>query len=284
MEIRNLEGISFDTIFDAFRRAFSDYEINFGKEEIRSMLRRRGFTPELSFAAFEGDEIIAFTLNGTGLHKGIPTAYDTGTGTAPEYRGKGIAKEIFLHSILLLKQAGIEQYLLEVLQNNTKALSVYRGLGFRIVRDFACYRQELDKITLPRSPQRIEGLNIRPLGIDELSTAPDFLDYPPSWQNNDESIRRAGSDLRHIGAFLEGKLAGYCVFDPATGDITRIAVAPTLRRRCIASLMLAEALTQFKAPAVKILNVSPNDNTLRAFLHTHNIHPAASQHEMLRNL
>ena len=43
------------------------------------------------FAAFENDEIIAFTLNGIGTFNGIPTAYDTGTGTIKQYREQNIA-------------------------------------------------------------------------------------------------------------------------------------------------------------------------------------------------
>lgn len=88
MEIRNLAHTDFDTLFQGFEKAFSDYEIHFGKEEVHSMLIRRGYNPLLSFAAFINDEIVAFTLNGTGTFNGIPTAYDTGTGTVKEYRGQ----------------------------------------------------------------------------------------------------------------------------------------------------------------------------------------------------
>ncbi|MDE5972182.1 MAG: hypothetical protein K2G94_05490 [Muribaculaceae bacterium] len=81
MEIMTLEHIDFDTLFQSFEKAFADYEIHFEKDEVRSMLNRRGYNPRLSFAAFVNDEIVAFTLNGTGTFNGIPTAYDTGTGT-----------------------------------------------------------------------------------------------------------------------------------------------------------------------------------------------------------
>lgn len=52
MEIRNLEHTDFETIFHGFKKAFADYEIHFEKEEVRSMLKRRGYNPQLSFAAF----------------------------------------------------------------------------------------------------------------------------------------------------------------------------------------------------------------------------------------
>jgi ribosomal protein S18 acetylase RimI-like enzyme len=74
-------------------------------DELRTMLRRRGFDPALSFAAFDGC-IMGFTLNGTGTFGGVPTAYDTGTGTLPEYRGRGLATQIFETSLPHLRAAG----------------------------------------------------------------------------------------------------------------------------------------------------------------------------------
>ena len=141
MEIRNLEHTDFDTLFNAFERAFADYEVHFDKKEVRSMLLRRGYVPWLSFAAFDNGEIVAFTLNGIGIFNGIPTAYDTGTGTVKEYRGQGIAREIFSYSLPFLKESGIRQYLLEVLQNNSNAIAIYRRMRFNTTREFACYRQ-----------------------------------------------------------------------------------------------------------------------------------------------
>lgn len=96
MEIRNLEHTDFDTIFEGFEKAFSDYAIRFEKNEVHSMLERRGFDPKLSFAAFCNGEIVAFTLNGIGTFDGVLTAYDTGTGTRKEFRGQGLANKIFL--------------------------------------------------------------------------------------------------------------------------------------------------------------------------------------------
>ena len=75
MEIKSLEHIDFDTLFRGFENAFSDYEISFDKEEVRSMLIRRGYDSCLSFAAFVDNEIVAFTLNGIGRFNGIPNGY-----------------------------------------------------------------------------------------------------------------------------------------------------------------------------------------------------------------
>ena len=146
MKIKSLGKISFNTIFKAFNQAFADYEVQLNNAQLQTMLKRRGFNPELSFAAFDRDEIIAFTLNGTGNFNGIPTAYDTGTGTLKDYRGKGLATKIFEYSIPYLKKRNIEQYLLEVLQHNIKAVSVYKHLGFEVTREFNYFIQKNEEI------------------------------------------------------------------------------------------------------------------------------------------
>lgn len=87
IKVKSLKDIHFDVIYEAFNQAFANYEVQINKVQLQTMLKRRGFDPELSFAAFDGDKIVVFTLNGIGDFKGIRTAYDTGTGTLKEYRG-----------------------------------------------------------------------------------------------------------------------------------------------------------------------------------------------------
>lgn len=96
MEIKNLSKIDFETIFKAFSQAFSNYEIQINKEQLESMLKRCGFNSELSFAAFDKNQIVAFTFNGIGNFNKIATVYNTGTGTLKVYRGKGLATNILV--------------------------------------------------------------------------------------------------------------------------------------------------------------------------------------------
>ena len=70
MEIKSLEKTDFETLFKAFSTAFADYDIQLNAEELKTMWKRRGFNPSLSFAAFEGKDIVSFTLNGVGKFNG----------------------------------------------------------------------------------------------------------------------------------------------------------------------------------------------------------------------
>ena len=136
MNIKSLEKIGFEAIAKAFNEAFCKYEIQISKQELSLMLKRRGFVPELSFGAFDDERLVSFTLNGIGSYNGALTAYDTGTGTLEEYRGKGLASEVFNYSLPFLRKSGVSQYLLEVLQHNTTAISVYKNQGFITPREF----------------------------------------------------------------------------------------------------------------------------------------------------
>ncbi len=71
MEIKPLSHTDFATLSEAFGAAFAEYEVQISPDELRTMLRRRGFDPALSFAAFDDDGRIAgFTLNGIGTFGG----------------------------------------------------------------------------------------------------------------------------------------------------------------------------------------------------------------------
>lgn len=273
MEIKSLEKTDFDTLFRAFGRAFADYEVQLNAEQLRAMLTRRGFDPVLSFAAFDGVQIAAFTLNGIGNFNGVPTAYDTGTGTLKEYRGTGLATEIFRHSMPHLRRAGVGQYLLEVLQHNTRAVSVYRNLGFETVREFNYFcranTEIADRGDTPRLPHSVRRTD---------------WDFTPSWQNSFESIGRAAGDFVSLGVFIEEELVGYCVFEPASGDVAQIAVKRQYRRKGIAGLLLREMLRLNRNDSLKIINTDVSCDSMTGFLQAKNIVPQGKQFEMIRKI
>ena len=283
MEIKSLGNTGFDAIFEAFDRAFADYEVRLDKEQLRTMLRRRGFEPALSFAAFDGERIAAFTLNGTGGFDGTPTAYDTGTGTLKEYRGQGLATNIFEHSVPRLREAGIRQYLLEVLQHNTGAVSVYRKLGFETVREFDYGMQENAAVVFPAGIPEISH-EVRTLDIGSFVPPAAFWDFAPSWQNSTEAVQRAAGDFIGLGAYAGERLAGYCIFEPASGDITQIAVDREFRRKGFATLLLREALRHNEYPTVKAINTDTACRSMAGFLEARNIGAKGRQFEMIRKI
>ncbi len=277
--IRSLEHIHFDSLFDAFSKAFADYEMQLSKEELYVMLSRRGFVPELSFGAFENEKLLSFTFNGIGEYRGKPTAYDTGTGTLKEYRGQGLASAIFEHAVPVLQLAGISQYVLEVLQHNSAAVSVYQKQGFQVSREFNYFMQRTDQIKLVKLNSNIQ---IRPILLSDKKLMTSFWDFQPSWQNSFEAIARRESDFKMIGAYQDNELLGYCIFDGASGDFTQLAVARAHRRSGIGTTLIKELLPWSQKQMVKFINTETTCLSILRFLESLGIPLKGKQFEMIR--
>lgn len=279
--ITSLDKISFDFLFSAFSRAFNDYEVQINKNEFQMMLSRRGFVPELSFGAFDKDQLVSFTLNGIGMFNGQKTAYDTGTGTVKEYRGKGLATEVFSFSIPKLKNAGITQYVLEVLQHNTKAISVYKNLGFEVSREFNYFIQHRDEIK--HGLKSIQAkYELKRIDLDLKEQMVSFQDFSPSWQNSFESIARRRAEFIMLRAFDDTTLVGYCIFAPDTGDITQIAVDKNYRLQGIASNLIDEVAKENKHQNIKLINAEVGCDSIKYFIESMGIQLRGNQFEMIR--
>jgi len=283
MNIKSLENAGFEIIANAFNEAFCKYEIQITKQELSLMLKRRGFDPEFSFGAFDGERLVSFTLNGIGPYNGILTAYDTGTGTLEEYRGKGLTSEVFNYSLPFLKKAGVSQYLLEVLQHNTPAINVYKKQGFITTREFCYYRIKQSDIML-RDYSNSPEFGFQEISLDQVSCCTTFQDFKPSWQNSFESIARSQEEFKFLGAFNDSKLVGYCILEPGSGDITQIAVDKKYRRQGAGTFLLSHALRLNVNEYIKVVNTDINCASISGFLESNSISLSGKQYEMIKNL
>ncbi len=281
--INNLSNVTYEQLFNAFSEAFKEYEIQLNYNEFVTMITRRGYSPELSFAAFNDDTIVAFTLNGIGEFNGIRTAYDTGTGTVKEFRGKGLATQIFEHSIPYLKEAGVKQYLLEVLQHNSSAVSVYKKLGFATTRELNYFIQDSSEVEL-YSKSASDDISVKSCGIDTVMEYAEFCDFIPSWQNSFEAIKRQADSFIVNGAYINNLLVGYSVFEPISGDITQIAVSSKHRRRGIASALLSNIIGLNRHSEIKLINAEDSSESTVAFLQKNGIELRGKQFEMVKLL
>ena len=98
------------TLHQAFLSAFADYQVNMqmSLDEFAFRLRRDGVDIDISAGAFDGDQLVGFCLNGSGKWQGEATVYDAGTGFLPEYRGRGMASEMFRFMNPQLKKSGFK--------------------------------------------------------------------------------------------------------------------------------------------------------------------------------
>jgi ribosomal protein S18 acetylase RimI-like enzyme len=279
MEIRSLKDTTNDELYVAWEDAFKDYERTWTRDELEVLLSRRGYRREFSFGAFDNGKLVSFTLNGIDLYNGVYTAYDTGTGTMEAYRGKGLAPRIFEHSLPFLREAGCEQYILEVLHYNEKAIAIYKAAGFKVLREINYFVQPMESLAL-NAKVLPAGFEITDTTIDKLLMS-SFWDFTPSWQNSFEAIGHVPDDFVIKGVFGEGRLIGYGIIEPGSGDITQLAVEKKHRRKGIGSAILKALLRYNRHPAVKVINTDRSNAAVTAFVENNGIPNIGWQYEMV---
>ena len=272
---RLLSDEEFASLHECFLYAFSDYEVDMqmSLEQFRQRIVRDGVSLPMSAGAFDGERMIGFCINGVGEWQGKPTAYDAGTGVIREYRGRGVAKELFAFLERRLKEAGVVQYLLEVLTSNTPAATLYRKLGFEDTRRLAVFR----------SSTRIEpsgDADVRRVESPDWELFQSFWDGYPSWQNSIAAVERV-SDRLIVGAYAEGACVGYGVVFVPSWNLMQLAVSPKHRRKGIGSMLLA-ALE--RPERLKINNIDEQLTATLAFYEANGYTRVLDQFEMMKTL
>lgn len=282
-EIRTLEHCSMKTIQGSFSRAFSDYAVPFNPsvEQLQYMLQRRGYNSKLSFGAFENGQLISFLLNGIGTWNGQRAAYDSGTGTVPEYRRKGLSAAVFEAALPQLRANNVTQYLLEVMADNTRAVELYLRTGFKVVRTFDYYVTPVEQIVVPAKER--EQYTIKEVTPDwrlfEL-----MWDIYPSWQNAAEAVMRKQLAMKCLCAYAGNEPVGYAIIETHTGDVPQFAVAPQFRRKGVGSALLRELTRQTNSTVLRFANIDTKYVPFKRFMEKTGQKKGPSQFEMLMQL
>lgn len=264
IDVRPLTGISFETLAAAFNDAFSDYAVpmKMTAETLEMLQRRRGYVPEASLGAFDGERIVGFVLTCVDGDR----AYNSGTGVATSHRRRGIARELMDRVSDLVAKRGAKSYLLEVIESNERAAALYRAVGFEERRRFQCWTVE------PRRPNRrfVEMANA------DLDAIASRADVELAWQNSVAAIERAIEPY-----VVLGDDDGAVVFFPKSGDLPLLTVRKDVRRTGMATQLLAAATTR-AAKTLSVRNVDDRDRGIAAFMDAAGAKAVVRQIEMLR--
>lgn len=274
---RLLSDDDFESLYDCFLTAFSDYEVDMrmSREQFRQRIVRDGVRLKMSAGAFTDERMIGFYINGIGEWQEKSTAYDAGTGVIPEYRGRGVAKDLFAFLERRLKEAGFRQYLLEVLTSNTAAATLYRKLGFEVTRRLAVFRSNT------ASGRSSDDVRMRRVEHPDWSLYKAFWNSYPSWQNSSEAVDRVVADRSIVEAYVGDERVGYGVVFVPSANLMQLAVAPPHRRKGIGSAILA-ALEG--SESLKINNIDEELICALAFYEANGYKQVLSQYEMIKTL
>jgi ribosomal protein S18 acetylase RimI-like enzyme len=247
IEIRNLAGLSFETITVAFNDAFSDYDIpaNYTSDYLRQLVTRRGFRPDLAVGAFDGDRLAGFVFNCLDGDD----AYNSGTGVAISHRRQGIARQLMQRSIETLPA---KRYILEVIETNHRAEALYRQLGFDETRRLQSWKYETTDNRQPTTIRELANVHLRDYEA--------WFDMTPSWQNSVRSIERAAESFVAFGDDN-----GIAIVFPSNGDVPLLAVRREARHHGTGTALL-DAVARRAAKPLRIMNIADDAHGINAFL------------------
>lgn len=282
--IHPLTDISIAEIHHCFEQAFIDYAEPFdlSVSQLKYMIERRGYSPELSFGAFSDGILAGFTLNGCGTWNGEKTVYDTGTGMVKEFRKKGLATRLFNESLPVLREAGVKQYLLEVIRTNQGAYDLYLKAGFMVTRQFEYYVMPFNQLRFNNF--RMDNLSITEITDPDQEILTSFQDFMPSWQNSFAAISRKYGSFKIYGAVYDNRLVGYGIIEAHTGDIPQLAVAKEFRRRKVATILFNQMLREVNPPAVRFINIQQDYDPFNRWALSLGLKAGYGQYEMMMKL
>ncbi|GAA4433030.1 GNAT family N-acetyltransferase [Pontibacter saemangeumensis] len=269
-------------LHEAFLQAFADYlvPIQLSAAQFKTKIKREGIAPSFCAAAYVGTEMAGFILTGLGEWQGMPTAYNAGTGVLPQFRGYNLTQQLYAYLLPKLRESGVEQCLLEVIQENAPALRAYKAVGFKVTRTLDLLRAKKGELLL--KVEEPEHITIAATTKPDWKTYACFRDGEPSWQNSAEAIRKSPDEKVMLEARDLGQEAvGHILFFPNTGSVAQFAVDRRSRGKGIGTALLREAVQRSAAPSLMFVNIDTAATSLLSYLERRHFKLVLRQYEML---
>lgn len=289
LEYRTLEQVTIHEIHQCFLEAFSDYlvDISMSESSFHEMNSLRAVDYRISIGAFAGKRLVGLTLNAKDQWNGKWTAYDAGTGVIPSYRGKGVSRAIMQKSFEVLEAQGLQNYVLEVITRNEKALKLYQSLNFRITRRLECLvlkgpmQMTVNHLNIPVAEVKAEQIHL----LESAFLAEAKYAFQPSWQNGWNTIKRRPELYHLVACWDEGQCVGYGVIGAGRGGIAQLWVRRDKRRQGMGSRLMRELIA--RSPGQRTyswVNVDETAVHTLSFLKALGFTEQLAQYEMERDL
>lgn len=209
MNVSKLAKTPITAVIECFLLAFSDYSIKMPTDHAYYIERWKaaGVDLKLSYGMFDGKKLVAFIIHAVDTRDSKLTAFNTGTGVIPEYRGRGIVKSIYKYALDDLQKNGVERSTLEVITENDKAIRAYLGVGFNISTKYKCFAGE---IQLECGDQvELSEIALKDVNWERL---PNQQYY--SWDFQKETIMARKYSFYQV--VYDGKPESFFIFSPET--------------------------------------------------------------------
>jgi GNAT superfamily N-acetyltransferase len=212
---KSLEHIKTEIIVETLLEAFSDYFVPMQKSidfwEKYWQTNRVRF--DLSFGVFDAERLVSFMMNGVDFRVGKLTAFNVGTGVIPTYRGQKMVKQLYDFALPIFKNNGIENFGLEVITQNIKAIKAYQSVGFQIDKLYQGFRSEL--------PKMVFGVNYSAKEVERANWENyTFKKENYSWEFSESGVEGNPTNFRYVELYNKVLMA-YYIFNPVTNTIVQ---------------------------------------------------------------
>ncbi len=284
MTFKSLENISIEKIGATLNDAFSQYfvKIDFTNLMLQEKFLEEDFNPKYSVGAFDGEELVGVILHGFRIVNGEKWIYNMGTGVRFSHRGQQLTKKMYEYVIPNLKNEGIFNVKLEVIQGNDSAIRTYKAVGFKAHCFYVCYKLSEESRGISHllfiGKQSIGDIEtVNPIEINKM------LDMEPSWSNNMTAIQNNNAGLRNIGYLLNDKLIGYACLNANSGRIKLLVVHPDYREQGIGKQILNYLKLNTDKP-LSVINIDEKGENASRFLKNNGFIPTVKQFELRMKL
>lgn len=144
MEIVKFSEFSASELTRLWNEGFKEYafDMTLSVDAFIKRIPENQLSMEASIAICDDGRPVGFVMSGFRTVDGRLTAWNGGTGIIPEYRGRGIGKQLIGAALDLYREKGAEVALLEALSENEPAVKLYGKMGYRRIGDLRFYEQK----------------------------------------------------------------------------------------------------------------------------------------------
>lgn len=266
--IKNLKDVPLEIIVTSLTTAFEGYFVPMPDDVIywRNRFKGARVNWELSFGAFEDQKLVAFIIIGIDQLEGKRTAFNTGTGVIPAFRGQQLVDRLYAFAIPFFEEAGITNCALEVIQENKRAIKVYERLGFTKKRDLLSFKGNLTIAT----PQKVTSQFVPFQSI--LSQLPKHGFY--AWDFTNEAILLLQDTYQAYVVYNDTQQRiGYFLLNPTNNRIAQLEAVPKNWPLLLAGI-------QQISPQITIVNIDGRRTGLIENLAIYGLENTINQFEM----
>jgi len=170
MTIRRVGAAGLDDLVEAQNRIFADYivPIRSSRAFFQDFLRSVGGEIDSVLVAVDGRRIVGYVTPVQDKQEG----WIGGIGVMPEHRNRGLGTALMAAAEKSLKERGVTEVNLEVIEGNLRAQRLYERLGYRQVRKLLCAEGRPARLEgYGDLPERATLADIMPLHADSYARA-----------------------------------------------------------------------------------------------------------------